>query len=93
MAKSVCLLYADPVGGHPSVYARDSAPKIEGYAGGQTAPTPKAIDFTPGEMLGDVTGTQEILECFFDGRPIRDEYLIVKGGKLAGVGAHSYSVS
>ena len=38
-------------------------------------------------------GTREILECFFDGRPIRDEYLIVKGGKLAGVGAHSYSVS
>ena len=56
MAKIVCVLYADPVGGHPSVYARDSVPKIEGYAGGQTAPTPKAIDFTPGEMLGDVTG-------------------------------------
>ena len=36
-------------------------------------------------------GVREILECFFDGRPIRDEYLIVQGGKLAGVGAHSYS--
>ncbi|MEP9375183.1 NAD-dependent formate dehydrogenase [Aquabacter sp. CN5-332] len=36
-------------------------------------------------------GTREILECFFEGRPIRDEYLIVEGGKLAGVGAHSYS--
>ncbi|MEW6123073.1 MAG: NAD-dependent formate dehydrogenase [Pseudomonadota bacterium] len=36
-------------------------------------------------------GTREILECFFEGRPIRDEYLIVDGGKLAGVGAHSYS--
>ncbi|MGH8570523.1 MAG: NAD-dependent formate dehydrogenase, partial [Gammaproteobacteria bacterium] len=24
-------------------------------------------------------------------RPIRDEYLVVDGGKLAGVGAHSYS--
>jgi formate dehydrogenase len=36
-------------------------------------------------------GTREILECFFDGRPIRDEYLIVDGGRLAGVGAHSYS--
>ena len=24
-------------------------------------------------------------------KPIRDEYLIVKDGKLAGVGAHSYS--
>ena len=37
-------------------------------------------------------GTREILECYFEGRPIRDEYLIVQGGKLAGVGAHSYSV-
>ncbi|MEK6276797.1 MAG: NAD-dependent formate dehydrogenase [Actinomycetota bacterium] len=37
-------------------------------------------------------GTREILECFYDERPIRDEYLIVEGGKLAGTGAHSYSV-
>ncbi len=36
-------------------------------------------------------GVREILECWFDGKPIRDEYLIVHGGKLAGVGAHSYS--
>ena len=35
--------------------------------------------------------TREILECYFENRPIRDEYLIVQGGKLAGVGAHSYS--
>jgi formate dehydrogenase len=36
-------------------------------------------------------GTREILECFFDGRPLREEYLIVEGGALAGAGAHSYS--
>ena len=36
-------------------------------------------------------GVREILECWFEGRPIRDEYLIVSGGDLAGVGAHSYS--
>jgi len=36
-------------------------------------------------------GTREILECFFEGRPIREEYLIVQSGKLAGVGARSYS--
>ena len=36
-------------------------------------------------------GTREILECFFQGKPIREEYLIVDGGKLAGAGAHSYS--
>jgi formate dehydrogenase len=36
-------------------------------------------------------GVREILECWLDGRPIREEYLIVDGGKLAGAGAHSYS--
>jgi formate dehydrogenase len=36
-------------------------------------------------------GTREILECWFGKRPIREEYLIVDGGKLAGAGAHSYS--
>jgi formate dehydrogenase len=36
-------------------------------------------------------GVREILECYFEQRPIRDEYLIVEGGKLAGAGAHSYS--
>jgi formate dehydrogenase len=36
-------------------------------------------------------GTREILESWFDDRPIRDEYLIVQGGALAGAGAHSYS--
>ena len=38
-------------------------------------------------------GVREILECWFDDRPIREEYLIVAGGQLAGTGAHSYSVS
>jgi len=36
-------------------------------------------------------GTREILECWFEGRAIRDEYLIVEQGQLAGTGAHSYS--
>jgi len=36
-------------------------------------------------------GVREILECTFESRPIRDEYLIVKDGDLAGVGAHSYT--
>lgn len=34
---------------------------------------------------------REILECWLDGRPIREEYLIVDGGHMAGTGAHSYS--
>ncbi len=37
-------------------------------------------------------GTREILECWFERRPIREEYLIVDDGHLAGAGAHSYSV-
>ena len=36
-------------------------------------------------------GVREILECWFDERPIREEYLIVDAGRLAGAGAHSYS--
>ena len=36
-------------------------------------------------------GVREILECWLDGRPIREEYLIVDRGRLAGAGAHSYS--
>jgi formate dehydrogenase len=36
-------------------------------------------------------GTREILECYFAKKPIRTEYLVVDKGKLAGVGAHSYT--
>ena len=36
-------------------------------------------------------GVREILECFFDGEEIRNEYLIVEDGDLAGMGAHSYT--
>ncbi len=56
MAKVVLVLYDDPVDGYPKSYARDDLPKIDHYPGGQTLPTPKAIDFTPGELLGSVTG-------------------------------------
>jgi formate dehydrogenase len=37
-------------------------------------------------------GTREIVEAFLANEPIRDEYLIVHGGRLAGTGAASYSV-
>jgi formate dehydrogenase len=36
-------------------------------------------------------GVREILECYFEGKPIREEYQIVTNGQLAGTGAHSYS--
>lgn len=56
MAKIVCVLYDDPVGGYPKTYARDDLPKIERYPDGQTLPTPKGIDFAPGTLLGSVSG-------------------------------------
>ena len=56
MAKVLCVLYDDPVDGYPKSYARDDIPKLDRYPGGQTLPTPKAIDFKPGQLLGSVSG-------------------------------------
>src|SRR5471032_2447357 len=56
MAKIVCVLYDDPITGQPETYARDGLPPLERYPGGQTLPTPKAIDFSPGTLLGSVSG-------------------------------------
>lgn len=54
--KIIAVLYDDPVNGYPKTYARDSIPKIERYPDGQTVPTPKKIDFKPGQLLGCVSG-------------------------------------
>ena len=54
--KILCILYDDPKSGMPSSYARDDLPKIEKYPDGMTLPSPKARDFTPGELLGCVSG-------------------------------------
>ena len=54
--KVVCVLYDDPVEGYPKSYARDSIPKLEKYPDGQKMPSPKNIDFTPGQLLGSVSG-------------------------------------
>jgi formate dehydrogenase len=56
MAKILCVLYDDPVDGYPKEYARDDIPKIERYPDGQTVPSPSAVDFTPGALLGSVSG-------------------------------------
>lgn len=56
MAKVVCVLYPDPVDGYPKTYARDGVPEIARYPGGQTTPTPSSIDFTPGQLVGSVSG-------------------------------------
>ena len=54
--KILCILYDDPKSGMPSSYARDDLPTIEKYPDGMTLPSPKARDFTPGELLGCVSG-------------------------------------
>jgi len=37
------------------------------------------------------SGVREILECFFEKKKIRKEYIITENGKLSGTGKHSYS--
>jgi hypothetical protein len=54
--KILCALYPDPAEGFPPKYARHDIPIITKYANGQTAPTPKAIDFKPSDLLGCVSG-------------------------------------
>jgi formate dehydrogenase len=56
MAKVLCVLYDDPVDGYPKTYPRDDVPQLAVYPDGQSLPTPKAIDFKPGQLLGSVSG-------------------------------------
>tara|TARA_Y100001936_G_scaffold161038_1_gene157357 strand:+ start:76 stop:1272 length:1197 start_codon:yes stop_codon:yes gene_type:complete len=54
--KVLCILYDDPTDGMPSKYALDSIPKLEKYPDGMSLPSPKSIDFNPGDLLGCVSG-------------------------------------
>ena len=54
--KILCVLYPDPVGGYPPKYARDTIPSLTQYPDGQTLPTPKGLGFTPGQLVGSVSG-------------------------------------
>ena len=54
--KILCVLYPDPVGGYPPKYARDGIPKLSQYPDGQSLPTPKGLGFTPGQLVGSVSG-------------------------------------
>lgn len=58
MSKILLVLYPDPVDGHPKPdsYPRSELPALERYPNGQTLPTPQAIDFRPGQLLGSVSG-------------------------------------
>ena len=83
--------------GHLAGYAGDvwfpqPAPKDHPW---RTMPHHGMTPHTSGTSLSAqaryASGVREILECWFEDRPIREAYLIVQGGKLAGAGAHSYS--
>jgi formate dehydrogenase len=67
MANVLCVLYDDPVDGYPPSYARDEIPKIARYHDGQSTPTPEALGFKPGELLGSVSGELGLRE-FLEGR-------------------------
>jgi formate dehydrogenase len=67
VAKVLCVLYDDPVDGYPTTYARDDVPAIGIYPGGQSAPNPNGVDFTPGALLGSVSGALG-LRPFLEGR-------------------------
>ena len=53
--KVLCVLYDDP-GEWPPKYSREGIPLLNQYPDGQSMPSPKSIDFTPGELLGSVSG-------------------------------------
>ena len=54
--KVLCALYPDPHTGFPPPSVRDSLPRVTHYANGATTPSPKAIDFVSGALLGSVSG-------------------------------------
>jgi len=54
--KILCVLYDDPKNGMPKAYPLSDLPKLEKYPDGMTLPSPKGRDFTPGELLGCVSG-------------------------------------
>ncbi|HEU4736977.1 MAG TPA: NAD-dependent formate dehydrogenase [Solirubrobacterales bacterium] len=67
MANVLCVLYDDPADGYPPAYARDAVPEIERYPDGQSTPTPEAVGFKPGELVGSVSGELGLRE-FLEGR-------------------------
>lgn len=54
--------------------------------------TPHISGTTLSAQARYAAGTLQILQRFFGGQPIPDDYLIVDGGGLAGTGAQSYQL-
>lgn len=57
----------------------------------QNAMTPHTSGTSLSAQTRYADGTREILECLFEDKPIRNEYLIVSGGDYVGTGKHSYA--
>jgi formate dehydrogenase len=57
------------------------------------AMTPNIAGCSLSSQTRYAAGVREILECYFENRPIRSEYLIAQGGHLVGTGAYSYSLA
>jgi formate dehydrogenase len=77
-----------------AVVAAVESGQLAGYAGDVWYPQPPAADHPWRTMPHEAryaAGTREILEDFLGERPLREEYLIVAGGQLAGTGAKSYT--
>ncbi|GAA5524407.1 formate dehydrogenase [Microbulbifer aestuariivivens] len=55
--------------------------------------TPHISGTTLSAQTRYAAGTLEILQSYFGNAPIREEYLIVAGGELAGTGAQSYRLT
>ena len=54
--KILCVLYDDPKDGMPTNYPMNQLPEILKYPDGMSLPSPKGRDFTPGQLLGCVSG-------------------------------------
>ena len=50
----------------PKSYPRNDIPKLDHYPDGQTLPSPKAIDFKPGALLGSVSGERGLRKFLED---------------------------
>ena len=73
--------------------------QLAGYAADTSAPSIQSE--VPAHVAGSTlsaqaryaAGTREVLECWFNGVPIRDDYLLVDRGTLTGVGGRTYGLS
>lgn len=62
MAKVLVVLYPDPEAGYPPKYLRPNIPEISRYPDGQETPNPSGLGFTPGELVGSVSGALGLRE-------------------------------